>query len=74
MFVQVTTLAEITDHMGVELLPQAFLQHAYTKPKGLSDISLSMLQWSEVALPSTTCWQTWTTTIQMLYTGSQTGT
>jgi len=74
MYLQVTTLAEIVDHTGEELLPQALSTRDNPTPKGLLNISRSTLQWPTVALPSTTCWRLWTTTVQTIYTGSRTGT
>ena len=74
MYLQVTTLAEITDYMGAELLPQLLIDHASSCPKGLLNISFSTLQWPHVAVPSPTCWHLWTSTICMLYTGLHTGT
>jgi len=73
MYLQVTMLAEITDHTGTELLPQILLDCSLPCPKGLLNISLSTLQWPHVALPSPTCWHIWTSTIHTLYTGSRTG-
>jgi len=73
MYLQVMTLAEITDHMGTELLPQVLSTRDSPCPKGLLNISLSTLQWPNVALPSSTCWRIWTSTIQTLYTRSRTG-
>jgi len=74
MYLQVTTLAKITDHTGKELLPQLFLDHASLYPKGLTNISTSKLQWPHMALPTPTCWHIWTAMIRSLYTGSRTGT
>ncbi len=45
MFLQVTTLAEIMDHMGTELLPQILMHRTNETPKGLTNISNSTLQW-----------------------------
>jgi len=73
MYLQVTTLAEITNHTG-ELLPQALLEQASQSPKGLTNISTSKLQWPQVAMLTPMCWRIWTKTIQTLYTGSRTGT
>jgi len=73
MYLQVTTLAEITNHTG-ELLPQALLEQASQSPKGLINISTSKLQWPQVAMLTPMCWRIWTKTIQTLYTGSRTGT
>jgi len=74
MYLQVTTLAKITDHTGEELLPQVFLDCASLCPKGLTNISTAKLQWSYMALLTPTCWCIWTTMICSLYTSSQTGT
>jgi len=43
MYLQVKTLAEVTNHTGMELFPQAFLTLAFTCPKGLDTISMSTL-------------------------------
>jgi len=69
LYLQETTLAEITDHIGKELLPQAFLMPASISQKGLSNINIPTLQWPNVTLPSTICWCTWSTMIQTLHTG-----
>jgi len=74
MYLQVTTLAEFTDHTGTELLSQVLSTRDSPCPKGLLNISLSTLQWPNVALPPPTCWHLWTSTIWVLYTGSWTGT
>jgi len=73
MYLQVTTLAEITDHTGTEVLPQVLSTHESPCPRGLLNISSSTLQWPNVALPSPMCWHLWTSTIQMLYTRSHMG-
>jgi len=74
MFLQVTTLAEITDHTGTEHLPQILMNRTNATPKGLTNISNSTLQWPQVMCPTPTCWQMWTTTVCTLYTGSTKGT
>jgi len=68
MFLQVTTLAEITDHTGTVLLPQAFLLPQTDQPTGLANISYSLLDWPAVHLPSKKCWALWTRIIRMLFT------
>jgi len=73
MYLQVTTLAEVTDHTGTELLPQVFLTSVATCPKGLDTISQSTLQWPQIALPLISCWRTWSRTVRTLYTGSRNG-
>jgi len=69
MYLRVTTLLEITDHMGEELLPYILTNSHQPTPKGLSNIS-SHLQWPYVHLPSKECWSLWSNTIRLLYTGS----
>jgi len=74
MYLQVTTLAEISDHMGTELLPQAFPRSTQLSPTSVDTISMSLLQWPQVATPLSACWRIWSNTIHTLYTGSQNGT
>jgi len=73
MFLQVTTLAKITDHTGTSLLPQALVSSTNTSPKGLTNISYSTLKWPTINLPYSACWKLWSQTICTLYTGSATG-
>jgi len=72
MYLQVTTLAEITDHMGTQLLPQA-LPDTNPHQCPLHKISQSLLQWPEIHCPTTKCWKFWTSTIQKIFTGSPKG-
>jgi len=74
MYLQVTTLAEITDHTGMHLLPQILTPHGHTYPNGLDNISCSTLQWPRVSNPTPTKWKVWTRTICTLFTGSAMGT
>jgi len=74
MYLQVNTLAEITDHRGTELLPQAFPDPNRPDLRRLEHISSSLLQWPTIAAPSIACWRIWSNMIQMIYTGSRTGT
>ncbi len=74
MYLQVTTLSEITDHTGSELMPQVLLLRPNEPPKGLLNISFSTLQWPLVHCPSISCWRFWNSTIRNLYTGSAKGT
>ncbi len=69
MFLQVTTLAEITDHTGTEILPQIVTHRPHSIPTGLTNISHSTLLWPHVSCPTPTCCRIWTTTICTLYTG-----
>jgi len=70
MYLQVTTLSEITNHTGEELLPQVLNNPRQPIPKGLSNISTSCLQWPYIHLPSKECWKIWSNTIRLLYMGS----
>jgi len=70
MYLKVTTVAEITDHMGSSLLPQALLQHQAQSAYGLQDISTSTLTWPRVHCPVPASWKLWTKTICNLFTGS----
>jgi len=74
MYLQVTTLAEITDHTGTELLPQAFPNPNRLDLIKLDNISMSLLQWLHIAIPLAACWRIWSNTIHTLYMGSQNGT
>jgi len=70
MFLKITTLAEITNHTGTSLLPQAFLKHPDQAPMGLQEISTSRLTWTQVHCPTKASWKLWHTTICNLFTGS----
>jgi len=74
MYLQVTMLAKITDNMDEALLPQVLTDFHHPIPKGLLNISHSLLQWPTIHLPSAHCWQLWTRTLGTIYTGSLTGT
>jgi len=71
MYLQVTTVAEITDHTGHSLLPQAVLQKPAHALHGLHDISTSTLTWPRVHCPTKASWKLWTTTMCNLFTGSE---
>jgi len=73
MYLQVTTLAEIMDHTGTLLLPQAIPTKATNLPPSLHDISMSTLDWPVIHLPSLQCWKLWTRTIRTLFTGDANG-
>jgi len=70
MYLNVTTMVEITDHTGLSLLPQALLQHPNHSPQGLHNISTSTLTWPCIHCPTKTSWKVWTTTICNLFTGA----
>jgi len=74
MYLQVTTLSEITDHTGAELLPQILSSRNKVTLAGLAEISSSTLQWLHVHLPSPACWKLWTNTICSIYMGNTHGT
>jgi len=74
MYLQVTTLSEITNHTGTELLSQILMTKPSECPKGLLNISYSTLQWPLVNCPSLACWRLWTSTIRTLYTSDPKGT
>jgi len=69
MFLQITTLAEMSDHTGCNLLPQALLQPLQSEPTGLETISQSTLSWPDIHSPTKTVWKLWTKTICTLFTG-----
>ncbi len=74
MYLQVTMLAEITDNMGEALLPQILMDFHHPIPKGLLNVSHSLLKWPTIHLPSAHCWRLWMRTLDTIYTGLPTGT
>jgi len=70
MYLNVTTVAKITDHTGAFLLPQALLKHPAQSPQGLQEISTSTLTWPCIHCPSMASWKLWTKTMCNLFTGS----
>jgi len=73
MYLKITTLAEMTDHTRMYLLPQVLKPRSQAHPPGLESISSSTLQWPKVCNPTTTTWNFWTQTISSLFMGSATG-
>jgi len=73
MYLQVMTLAEISDHTGTELLQQAFPKVTQHGINSLEAISMSTMTWPHIAPPSPICWRIWSTTIRTIYTGSHNG-
>jgi len=73
MYLQITTLVEMTDHTGMHLLPQVLTPRGHAYPQGLENISTSTLTWPRVCNPTTKTWNFWTRTICTLFTGSATG-
>jgi len=73
MYLQVTTLTEIIDNMGTQLLPQILSLSRTEPPLGLHSISHSTLQWPHVHPPSQTSWKYWISMICNIFTGSLMG-
>jgi len=73
MFLQVTTLAEIVDHTGTTLLPQALKPTNREGPEGLSSLSDTKLHWPCVHQPSKASWSLWTRTICNLFASAPKG-
>jgi len=73
MYLQVTTLAEVTNHTGTSLLPQVLKLPKESAPQGLWTISTSKLNWPNVHLPTPQSWKLWNKTICALFTGNPTG-
>jgi len=69
MYLQVTTLVEIVDHMGKTLLPQILCKSNAQSPQGLDEISESILQWPSIHQPSRASWRFWMKTICNLFAG-----
>jgi len=73
MYLRVNMLAKITNHTGKCLLPDATSCSKNQPPKGLQDISQSLLDWPTIHLPSQSCWKVWICTIKSLFTGDTKG-
>jgi len=73
MFLQITTLAEMTDHTGCILLPHALLQQQHDHPIGLQHLSHSTLSWPAINNPTKATWKFWTKTLCTLFTGEANG-
>jgi len=63
MYLNVTTLVEIADHIGNWIIPQALCANAQTPPIRLNKISQFTLQWPEVHCLLLACWRLWTKTV-----------
>jgi len=74
MFLQITTLAEMSDHTGCNILPHVLLQPHQSEPTGLEPVSRSTLSWPAIHSPTKPTWKLWTKTICTLFTGYATGT
>jgi len=74
MFLQLTTLAEMTDHMGCFLLTHALLQQPNDQPIGLQSLSHLTLLWPAINNPTKETWRLWTKTICTLFTSKANGT
>jgi len=71
MSLQVTTLAEITDHTGTTILPHVLSTPASPEPSGLHELSKSTLSWPNIHPPSKNCWKLWTKTLCTLFAGAE---
>jgi len=74
MFLQVMILAEMVDHTGTIILPQALKPPKSDMPQGLMSLSTSKLQWPWVHQPSPASWHLWNHTICNLFMGTTTST
>jgi len=74
MYLHVTTVAEITDHTGTHILPQAISQKPQIIPIGLYPISISLLEWLQIHCPTKPCWRLWMKMICNLLTRSPSNT
>ncbi len=66
LFLQVTTLAEISDHNGTKLLDTNLTTSTHTP--NLSSKSTLLLKWPNQPNPGRSAWEIWTKTLQQLYT------
>jgi len=66
LYLQVTTLAEITNHTGTKLL-DTNITTKNRNPELLTESS-SLLQWPTQPSPGENVWKLWTRTLQTLYT------
>jgi len=69
MYLQVTTLAKITDHTGARLLSQAVNADGNTL-QHFQMLSQSLLTWLTIHNPAASCWRLWNTTIRKIFAGS----
>jgi len=65
IYLQVTTLAEISDHTSTSILKVVFICSQHTP--SLHHISKSLFQWPTQLNPGKPAWKFWTRTIQALY-------
>jgi len=73
MYLQVTTLAKISNHTCTWLLLQALSSSASCSPIVLDSISTSLIKWPVIHQPSNALWQYWTHTVCKLFTESTSG-
>jgi len=66
LYLQVTTLAEITNHNGTHLLETNITTSNHTP--NLNTVSTSLYNWPTQPNPGKPAWQLWTQTLQALYT------
>jgi len=74
MFLQIMTLAEMVDHMGTTILPQALKPSKSDIPEGLTNISTSKLNWPCIHPPLVASWRLWNCAVCNLFMGTPAGT
>jgi len=67
LHLQVTTLAEITNHTGTHLLPD-IMSSTSNKSPTLTTISVSKYSWPTQPSPTKAAWKIWTKALQKQYT------
>jgi len=70
MHLQITTLAEMTDHTSMPLLPQVLTNNQHMAPEELQTISTSLLMRPNIHQLSLASWCLWTNTICTLFAGA----
>jgi len=65
LYLQVTTIAEISDHTGEHVLPNAVVQGRQTP---LITMSRSTFNWPYQQNPALPAWKLWTQAVQLCYT------
>jgi len=66
LYLQVTTLAKITDHKGIKILKEVL--HSGKRIPSLKQIIQSLFQWPTQPNLGQQAWKLWTRTLQTLYT------
>jgi len=66
LFLQVTTLAKVTNHASTHILPETLHQNQLSPT--LASISVSNYNWPTQPNPSSSAWKIWTKVLQEQYT------